>query len=93
MHVRWTNEAFADLEEIVRYIANASPSAAQSVAQDIVDAAEELSAFPHRGRLGPVPGTREIVLAAIGYIITYEVVGEAAFIQRIQHGAQDRPRR
>lgn len=92
MHVRWTEEALSQLETIAGHIQRDSPSAAQRVAKDIVHAAESLSNLPHRGRLGVVSGTRELVLSPIGYIVTYEVLGDAVFILRIHHGAQDLPR-
>jgi addiction module RelE/StbE family toxin len=93
MHVRWTDEAIADLDDIVDFIETDSPTAAQKVAVTIVDAAESLMSMPHRGRPGSRPGTRELVLHPLEYIITYEVIRDGVFILRIHHGAQSLPRR
>jgi len=89
MHVRWTDEAIADLDDIVDFIETDSPGAAQRVALAIVDAAESLTSMPHRGR----PGTRELVIHPLEYIITYEGIRDGVFILRIHHGAQNLPRR
>jgi toxin ParE1/3/4 len=93
MQVRWTEDAASDLQEIVAFIANFSPAAAQRVAKTIHDASESLASFPHRGRIGYEPATRELVLAGTGHIITYEVVRDAVFVLRIEHGSQQRPQR
>jgi len=93
MHVRWTDEAIDDLDDIVDFIETDSPDAAQRVALAIVDAAESLTSMPHRGRPGSRPGTRELVLHPLEYIITYEVIRDGVFILRIHHGAQNLPRR
>jgi plasmid stabilization system protein ParE len=93
MQVRWTDEAAESLRQIVFYIAGSSPSAARRVARFIYREIQGLAAMPHRGRLGAEPGTREIVLLPLNYIVTYEVIGEGVFILQIRHGAQDWPRR
>ncbi len=66
---------------------------AQRVSQEIYDEGQVLTSLSHRWRLGPIPGTRECVLPSSGYILTYEVVGDAVMILSIHHGAQDRPKR
>jgi toxin ParE1/3/4 len=91
--VRWSEEAYADLEDIVAYIELDSSSSAQRVANIIYDEAESLNLMSHRGRLGREPGTRELPIGSLDYIMTYEVAGDAVFILRIHHGAQDLPRR
>ena len=64
MVLRWTAEAVDDLERICDYIAESRPGSAQRVAKVFVDGISELSAFPNRGRLGRVDGSRELVFAA-----------------------------
>jgi plasmid stabilization system protein ParE len=93
MQVRWTDEAAENLRQIVLYIAQSSPASARRVARIIYRQVNELIAMPHRGRLGPEPGTRELVLTPLRYIVTYEVIGDGVFILRIRHAAQDWPRR
>jgi plasmid stabilization system protein ParE len=93
MRVRWSNEVVAQLNEIVEFLSLSSAGLAQRVATEIYEGAESLVTFPHRGRLGPVPGTREWVIPAHGFILTYEVIGDGIFILAIHHGAQEVPRR
>ena len=90
MQVRWSPDAAGDLEAIVRYIQNHSPSAAREVARRIYEAASDLKTFPHRGRPGLRPGSRELVFAPLPYILVYRVTGDIIEISRIWHGAQDR---
>jgi len=93
MHVRWTDDAVSQLNDIVDFLAPTSDSLAQRVALEIYNGAESLGLFSFRGRRGPSPGTRELVLPASGYILTYEVVGDGVFILGLHHGAEDRPQR
>ena len=70
------------------YIARENPIAAQRVARSLLLAGDSLSIFPHRGRVGRVRGTREL-LAVRPYIIVYEVgADDVVYILRIWHGAQ-----
>ena len=47
--------------------------------------------FPNRGRPGKKEGTREFVMSTLPYIVVYTVRGDAVFIVRILHGAQQWP--
>lgn len=91
--VRWTEDAVAQLTEIVTFLSSRSESLARRVATELYEQGEALATMSHRGRLGPVPGTREWVSPKTGYILTYEVLGDAVFISGIHHGAQNRPGR
>jgi len=91
MQVRWTSPAVQDLEEITLYIERDSESAAQAVAKTLFDAANSLDLMPSRGRLGRIPGTRELVVPGFSYIIVYRVTSEAVHIVHIYHGARNWP--
>jgi addiction module RelE/StbE family toxin len=91
MQVRWTESAAEELRGIVRYIVRDRPDAAQRIARLIYEEVDTLHSMPHRGRPGPIPGTRELVLAPLPYIVLYEIVRDGVFILRIQHAAQRRP--
>jgi toxin ParE1/3/4 len=91
MLVRWSPEAADDLERIVDYIKRQNPVAARRVAETIYSRCSDLQSFPERGRLGRVPGTRELVLAPLPYIVVYRVGSDAVEIARIWHSAQNRP--
>ena len=52
------------------------------------------TAFPNMGRKGQLPGTREMVVPGLPYIIVYRIESgdeEALAILGIYHGAQRRP--
>lgn len=91
MQVRWTTPAAQNLEEITLYIQRDSESAAREVAKTLFDTANSLDLLPSRGLLGRIPGTRELVVPGLPYIIVYQVTATAIQILHIYHGAQDRP--
>ncbi len=63
MKIVWTPRAASDLEEAFNYIATDSPDSAIRVADRIYDQIMKLANMPHIGRLGEVPGTRELIYA------------------------------
>lgn len=65
MEVRWTAPAAQDLYRIAIHIRRHNPSAARAVAKTIYDGCESLADFPHRGRSGRIPGTRELVFPGL----------------------------
>lgn len=91
MTVLWQAAARADVVRLVRYIAEENPIAARKVARELILAGDGLVIFPRRGRIGRIPGTRELVTIS-PYIIVYEVDdGGQVLILNVWHGAQDRP--
>ena len=90
MHtIRWSPEAAADLERIVRRIQQENPDAARRVARAIYDGATSLQTFPERGRLGRRPGSRELIFLPWPYILVYRVTNDVVEISRVWHAAQD----
>ena len=91
MTVIWQASARADVIRLVRYIAEENPIAARRVARELILAGDSLIVFPRRGRVGRIPGTRELVTVS-PYIMVYEVDGfDGVQILSVWHGAQDRP--
>ena len=89
MKVLWADDALLDIERHTGYIAQFNPAAAAMVARHLLDAGNSLAVFPHRGRRGSEPGTREF-LAVHPYVLIYETSPEAVVILRIWHGVQQR---
>jgi len=89
MQVRWTIPAAQDLEEITLYIRRDSEAAALAVAKALFEAANSLDLLPSRGRVGRIPGTRELVVPGLPYIILYEIADTAVQIHHIFHGARN----
>ena len=54
-------------------------------------AVELLATHPASGRIGRVPGTRELVITGTPYIVPYRVRGDAVEILRVFHGARKWP--
>lgn len=81
--------AARDLEGIVDYIALDNPVAAENVYRGIVRAAEKLPGFPALGRPGRHPGTRELSIPDLPYLIVYGVGEEAVMILAVFHTSRD----
>ena len=91
MRVLWTTTAVGDLAHIVEYIRKDNPAAARRVAQTIYGGVAALRTFPHRGRVGLVENTRELVFTPWPYIAVYEIIEDQVQVLRIRHAAQDWP--
>jgi toxin ParE1/3/4 len=90
MIIRWTVAAQRDLNEIDDFVAQDSPHVAARVIEEIRNAVGALATFPHMGREGLVPGTRELVMAGLPYLIAYRVRQEAIEVLAVLHAARDR---
>lgn len=91
MMIRWSPEAAESFEAIYEYLNVENSTAAQRVALNIYDATSSLETYPARGRVGRQPGTRELVLTPLPYLIVYRVSSVAVEIVCILHGAQAWP--
>jgi addiction module RelE/StbE family toxin len=89
--IRWSIAAADDLEDIANYLWLHHPSYASSTIQRLYDAAKQLRAFAHAGRVGSKRGTRELILAPIPYLLIYAVDDQTIHILRFLHAAQNRP--
>ncbi len=92
MRIEWLPEAGHDLVEIRRFIAADHPGAAAQVAKRILDTVAYLRDHSEIGRAGRIPGTRELVIPGLPYIVPYRVKGSAIIILGILHAAQEWPR-
>ena len=92
MRVRWTTPALRDLEAIGDYIGRDNSAAvAARIVTTILEHADNLAAFPHIGRAGRVPGTRELVVADTPFIVPYRVRDTEVEILAVFHGARQWP--
>jgi plasmid stabilization system protein ParE len=92
MRVIWSNAALDDFDQLIAYIAERNPVAADRVAATIDRSARRLGAM-QTGRPGRVAGTYEKVVEGHPYIIAYVVTDarDAIVILRVIHGARDWP--
>lgn len=91
MRVRWSEAAANDLAQIADYLREHNPGYVPSTVREIYESIRSLKSFPNRGRLGRKPGTRELVLGRLPYLVVYQVQLEAVVVLRICHAAQNRP--
>ncbi len=91
MMIRWSPTAISDLDSIRDYIARDSLLAAREITRRIQKSVNRLINFPFSGRVGRVPGTRELVIPGTSYIAAYRVQGEEVQIASVLHGRQRWP--
>lgn len=87
MKLEWSVFAITDREQIFDYIEADNPHAAIVVDDHIEEQVEKLIQFPMCGRVGRIPGTRELVIPGTPYIVAYRIEDEAIHILRVLHGA------
>jgi toxin ParE1/3/4 len=90
MTIRWTQPAHDDFLGIVTWITANNAAAASRVGRRILDAVAGLDDFPLRGRPGRSPGTRELVISGLPYLVVYSVDSadpRSVAILRVLHGA------
>jgi toxin ParE1/3/4 len=90
MRIRWTPAAADDLQHIFDYLKETEPDLARSTILEIRESVHSLKKFPHRGRPGREPGTRELLHNHLPYLVAYRVRREVVEILHIWHPAQDR---
>jgi len=83
--------ALADLDELMNSIAKDNPEAANQVARKIWRTTQMLLNHPAIGRVGRVPGTRELVISGTPYIVPYRVISDEVQILRVLHAARKWP--
>ena len=91
MRVRWLRKALRNLDEEASYIAIDDAGAARLVVQRVLGAVAVLAEQPGLGRLGRVPGTRELVVQQTRYIVPYRMRGETVEILRVFHTSRRLP--
>ena len=90
--IRLLKIAEEDFTELIKFIADDNPDAAEATAAKIEKNLELLSDNPYMGR---IPRDEEIrnlgyrYLIVQNYIIFYTMEGKTIFIHRILHGARD----
>jgi toxin ParE1/3/4 len=89
MRLIFTDPAARDLDDIIDYIAADDPAAAEGVYRSIVAATGRLKDFPDIGHVGRLPGTRELSISSLPYIVAYQRDAQAVTILAIFHAARD----
>ena len=90
MRLRWRLSAVNDLTEIRDFISENDPEAARAVVNRVLHSVERLESFSNSGRVGQVPGTRELVVPGLPYIVVYTTDDTDISVIGVFHGARDR---
>lgn len=89
----WTPEAIGGLATLRAYYARLGvEETAQRYGAALLEAAAALPPMPHRGRAGRVPGTRELLIPHLPYLLIYRITDEQIEILVVLHHAQEWPR-
>ena len=90
--IEWTDQALRQLDQAHDFIALSNgEEVAARITMQIVTSVEQLAAFPMSGRLGRVPGTRELVLSNTPFVAAYAIEKARIVILAVYHGAQQWP--
>ena len=89
MTLTWSPEALQDLRDIHAFISQDDPGAAKIIVTRIVTLVrEQLPTNPQGGRIGRVPGTRELVISGTPFVVPYRARNGQIDILRVYHGAR-----
>jgi plasmid stabilization system protein ParE len=92
--LKWSEEAWADLDEIAEYIARDSRAYAAAFVRKIREVARSLVEMAERGRIVPEhknPMVREIIIG--NYRLVYRITQDEVGIAGVIHGARQLPPR
>jgi len=85
MLIEWTQTAEDDLvEALAWYMEQADSETGQRIVTRLFAAADRLELFPHSGRLGLLPETRELVVPNLPYFLVYRVTDRVEIL-RVMH--------
>ncbi len=93
MTVVWTRLALADLDQAHAHISAKDPKAAAGIIERIEQAAAALALFPEMGRIGRVPGTRELVVFGTPFVLPYRTTRRGVQVLAVIHAARRWPDR
>ncbi len=90
MRLIWTDEASADHDDIIQYIADRNPAAAERMMALFDRCAAQLTEFPHIHRNGRIANTREAVVHP-NYIMVYRIEMDTIRVISVLHARQQYP--
>ena len=88
--VRWSGEAEQDLAQILDFIGQQNPAAADRMQALFTSAVRNIEDHPLIYREGRVSGTREVVVHP-NYVLVYRVAVDAVWIVNVLHTARRYP--
>ncbi|MEQ1801821.1 MAG: type II toxin-antitoxin system RelE/ParE family toxin [Gammaproteobacteria bacterium] len=91
MRVRWLRSGLRSIEIAGTYIAADNPQAAARLVDTVRSRAQLLADNPKLGRVGRIPGTREMILGGMSFLIVYRLTSDEVQILRLLHTSQEFP--
>jgi plasmid stabilization system protein ParE len=85
--LQWSEPAIKDLSRIARHVAISSLQNAHKLLDRIEAKVEFLATYPGAGRIGVVPGTRELVVHK-HYFVIYRASLNQITVLRVKHVAR-----
>ncbi|MCA9040727.1 MAG: type II toxin-antitoxin system RelE/ParE family toxin [Planctomycetaceae bacterium] len=85
MKIRWLRSGLVSLRSAHAYVQAESPRQARELVVRLERAIQRLEEFPNSGRNGTVPGTTELVIPNLPYLVVYRVMEEEVQILRFFH--------
>jgi addiction module RelE/StbE family toxin len=92
--VIWTDEAIADLRQLVAFISNDNPAAAVKLGETLIQKSMMLAAHPRLGRRlrdSRKDVLRELIVPPYRLIYEIEDVASSVYIRVLWHGARPEP--
>lgn len=90
MQIKFTKQAFADIDVIYEHIAVDSVATAKKIILHIEQTVDYIGDFPEMGRKSIVKNVREMVVPHSPLSIIYEIKDDTLYILTIFHSARDR---
>ena len=88
MLIEWSRTAEDELLAVLAwYIEQADQDLGQNIASRLLAVIDRLSQFPHSGRCGLIPGTRELIISDLPYFAVYRV-SDKVEILRVMHASR-----
>jgi toxin ParE1/3/4 len=88
----WTARAVAHVDALGAYLRERNPAAASHAIGAIESGVARLVEHRLRGRVGRLPGTRELVIPRTPYLVAYRIVSDGIQVLAVIHGARRWPR-
>ena len=92
MNIVFSDQALAELEQILAYIALNNPSAARRVRDRIMGSIGRVARHPYSAQeVKQRPGVRRLPLVRYPYSVYYEIIEGEVVILRVIHDARQPP--
>lgn len=88
--VDWSQQAVRNLNDVLEYVAQASPRGAASIARSALALGDSLATLADRGRVVPEIGREDVrEVFAFRYRLMYRIEPERVVVVAFIHGARD----